>query len=59
MNPVETTSPTTLFGGAAIIGILVGVWNYIKLYFSKIVSIFIVVYEVDDVELSVALAIYS
>jgi len=57
MSPIST-SPTTLFGGAAVIGLLAGVWDYIKLYFSKIMSLVIVVYESENQELNTALSIY-
>ena len=48
----------TLFGGAAIMGILVGFWKYIKVYLSKIYSIFIVRVQVRPGQSRKAVAMY-
>jgi len=42
MNMPPLTSGTKMVGGAAIIGVVAGFWNYIKVYLSKIYSLFVV-----------------
>jgi hypothetical protein len=48
---------STLVGGSAIVAGLVGCWNYIKLYLSKIYSLFFVRLKIDE-DLSTGMLLY-
>jgi hypothetical protein len=51
--------PTTLIGGGALIAILYGGWEYVKMYLSKIYGLFVVRINVDDEVLRNAIVVWS
>jgi hypothetical protein len=48
----------TTMTGMAGFGLIIGLWNNIKLWFSKIISLFIVTFEIDGYSLDKGMSMY-
>ncbi len=55
--PIMQSDPSNIFGGAAIFGVIIGFWSYVKMYLFKFYSLFVIKIILTD-QVSIAMTTY-